>query len=102
MKYVIIKLDAGATPRVYGFIFSEHLVHKEAARFFERIVSRQFDYPAEVYSAGFCQADGAHGIYVSEHGSESLNIKRDDGQAVKDAAILNMPRYAEGALSYVE
>lgn len=89
MKYVIIKMTS-ATPRVYAFTFSERLTHSEVARWVQRAVEREFRHPAEVYSAGFCET-GSMGFYVTEHGSESLRINKNEQQGNDDESILNQP-----------
>ena len=92
MKYVIIKTEVCGNARVYPFIFPEALTHSEVARWVQRAVEREFNYPGEVYSAGFCLLHTAGGFYVSKHGSESLKIATNEEHGDRDERILNMPR----------
>jgi hypothetical protein len=97
MKYVILNTVCDGDERVYYVIFPELLTHSIVAENMQRAVRKETGRFAMVFSAGFCQGF-AGGILVTDHGSESLRIERNNDAGLRDENILNQPNAMQGMM----
>lgn len=98
MKYVILvdkDTKLGVT-RVYPFLFPSYCTHKFVAEYMVHMLGMKEGKSAKVLSAGFCEVYEQE--WQVEHGSESLNIKRDDKAGMRDYRVLNMPQAKQGII----
>lgn len=98
MKYVIlsVKEEKLGFTRVYPFVFAEYCTHKFVAEYMIHMLGMKEDKDAKVSGAGFCHLH--KGEWQTDHGSESLGIKKDIRQGYKDHVILNMPNALQGII----
>lgn len=80
--------------RVYPIIFPEYLTHIYVGTVLKIAIEEESKLTPVICSAGFCNIH--EGRYIAEHGSESLNMKKNKREDSKDARILNMPNAMQG------
>jgi len=96
MKYVIRKLTLAGVERYYHVIFPEMICHSSIDEGLQRALYCDFKDPGEKFSAGFCHF--YKGEWQTEHGSESMNIKKDQRKGFVDYRVLNLPEAMNGML----
>lgn len=99
MKYVIlIEEVTEGIQRAHHLIFPEYMTHAVVAESYQMGFWREENRAITIFSAGFCYPSTSfEGLsWDVEVGSESLKVKKDQKNAMRDKNLLERPEAFQG------